>query len=107
MLAGSLVFDALNVPAEASAAGARHACWLEVLLYGGLALIALLLMARRAMLRFSPLAACVFGLVAGLVPAALMQLACMYHPYHGLVCHFGPVLILVVLSLLLTKCLAD
>ena len=107
VFAASLILGWLETPAETSAAGARSACWLEVLLYGAVGLIALLLMARRAMPRFSPVAACVFGAVAGLVPAALMELACMYHPHHGLLCHYGPVLLLGVLGLLLAKSFAD
>ena len=83
-----------------SAAGARHWCWLEVLVYGGLSLGLFLVMARRGYLRFSSTSGTLAGLMGGLLPAALMQLACMYDPSHGLVFHYAPVIVLACTGLL-------
>ncbi len=84
---------------ESSAVGARHACWVEVIIYGALCLLAFLVMIRRGYVRYSWRLGLLYGLVAGLVPAALMQLACMYDPLHGLIFHYLPTVMLVPMGL--------
>ena len=88
-----------------STVGARLACWLEVLVYGGLSLTLFLLMGRRGYLRFSSTGGALMGLMAGLLPAALMQVACMYDPSHGLLFHYAPILVLVCAGLLALRLL--
>lgn len=84
---------------ETSTVGARHECWLEVLEYGAICLLMFVLMVRRGWVRFSWERGILYGLIAGLVPAALMQLACMYNPMHALVFHYLPATALIPLGL--------
>jgi len=84
---------------ETSPVGARHACWLEVLVYGGVCLLAFTILIRRGFVRFSWKTGMLYGLMAGLVPAALMQLACMYDPMHALIFHYLPAVILIPVGL--------
>lgn len=84
---------------ESSTVGARHACWLEVLVYGAICLLLFAGMVRRGRVRFSWSPGILYGLIAGLVPASLMQLACMYSPSHGLLFHYLPTLLLIAVGL--------
>jgi len=92
-LAISCAHTQLSPPS--SETGHRHFCCIEVLLYGGLALAGFLVMARRGYLRFSSRRGALMGLMAGLMPAAIMQIACMYNPSHALVFHYAPTALLV------------
>ncbi len=85
---------------EATMAGKREACWHEVVIYGGVCLLFFVVLIRRGWVRFSWRLGLLYGLIAGLIPAALMQLACMYVPAHALKYHYMPVLILVPVGLL-------
>lgn len=85
---------------ETSTVGARHACWMEVVAYGFVCLLMFAGMVRRGCVRFSWRLGMLYGLVAGLIPAALMQMACMYNPMHALIFHYLPVVVLVPLGLL-------
>ena len=91
---------------ESSTLGARHSpgCWLEVLVYGTLVLALFAFLIRRGYVRFSPWQGMLYGLVAGLIPAVLMQLACMYDPHHGLMFHYAPVVIVMLLGILVSRC---
>lgn len=97
---GALALSLTHLAPPSSAVGARAACHLEVLVYGLFTLAALGWMVRRSYLRFSHRYALLLGIGAGLVPAALMQLACMYDPLHALQFHYGPVIVLCVLGTL-------
>jgi len=88
---------------ESSTVGARHACWLEVLVYGSICLLLFAGMVLRGLVRFSWCRGVLFGLIAGLVPASLMQLACMYSPPHGLMFHYLPVVLLVPAGLVVMR----
>lgn len=88
---------------ETSTVGARHACWLEVLVYGAVCLMIFGIMVRRGWVRFSWTRGILYGLAAGLVPAALMQLACMYNPSHALIFHYLPTVILITLGLAIMR----
>lgn len=85
---------------ETSTVGARHECWLEVVKYGAFGLGLFIVMIRRGFIRFSWKRGVLYGLIAGLVPAALMQLACMFNPMHALIFHYLPVVVLVPVGLL-------
>ncbi len=85
---------------ESTADGARHACFMEVIIYGAICLLLFVLMVRRGFVRYSWKLGLLYGIVAGLVPAALMQLACMYDPMHGLIFHYLPIVVLVPVGLL-------
>jgi hypothetical protein len=99
VLAAALVLGFTHLAPPSSTVGARHMCWLEVLVYGGLGLGLLLVMLHRGYPRMTFGRRTALGLAAGLPPAAIMQLACMYDPSHAMQFHYGPVLVLVVLGL--------
>ena len=88
---------------ESSAVGARPECWLEVLGYGTVFLLLFVGMVERRRIRFSWGGGTLYGLIAGLVPASLMQLACMYDPAHGLHFHYFPMIFLVIAGLALMR----
>ena len=76
--------------------GVRHYCYLETMVYALPVILAGLYQVRR----FYPLrpvrTAMSIGLVAGMLPALYMQLACMYEPIHILAFHILPGLLMVV-----------
>lgn len=78
-----------------SALGERPHCWLETMLYAVPVILAGLYFVRR----FYPLhpvrTAMSIGLVAGMLPALYMQVACMYDPVHILLFHILPGLAMV------------
>jgi hypothetical protein len=80
--------------------GKRPHCFVEVLIYGVPILVAGLLLLRR----LAPLgrwsAGFVMGAAAGVIPALLMQLACIYIPSHILIYHIAPALAVAVLGAL-------
>ena len=93
---------ALLEPAlEPTMAGKREGCEHQTLLFGlpplllGLALLRSLAPLDRAR------TGALLGAAAGAIPAALMQLACMYDPTHALTHHVAPVLGVVALGALL------
>lgn len=88
---------------ETSPVGARHACWMEVVVYGTLCLLLFGIIIGRGWVRFSWKLGFLYGILAGLVPAALMQLACMYNPMHALVFHYLPTVLLIPLGLVLMR----
>lgn len=85
---------------EATMVGKRGECWHEVVTYGAVVLLILVAMVRRGWVRFSWRLGMLYGLVAGFIPAALMQLACMYVPSHAFKFHYLPILILVPVGIL-------
>jgi hypothetical protein len=99
----SLAAGFTGLAPESSKVGARHACWLEVVVYGATVLVVFLLMIRRGWVRFSLNRGLFYGVVAGLIPAALMQLACMYDPMHGVRFHYLPVVFLIPAGLLVMR----
>ncbi|HEY5552546.1 MAG TPA: hypothetical protein VIK52_11700 [Opitutaceae bacterium] len=104
-LGAGLAAEFTHLAPEASTLGARPHCWTEVLIYGAAGTAAFLLMVRRGWVRFSMLHGLGYG-VAGLVPAALMQLACMYEPVHNMLFHFLPALPVIAIGLVVMKRLA-
>jgi len=104
---GSIAIALVDPSPEPSLLGARAACDLEVLCYGGASMIFLLLVARKGYLRFSPGRSLAFGVIAGLIPATLMQIACLYDPWHALSYHYGPILLLTLIGAFLSKLLAS
>ena len=70
--------------------GARMYCVEEVFAYGVLGVGFLFYFVYKAQFRFRLWQYFLMGFVSGLIPGALMQLACMYAPKHGLLLHYGP-----------------
>jgi hypothetical protein len=102
VLATTLALGFTNLAPASSTVGARHFCFLEVFVYGGGALGLLLYMLRKGFPRMTLARRAALGLSAGLPPAAVMQIACMYDPAHGLMFHYGPVLVLAAMGLALS-----
>ena len=91
----SQFFIGYGLPAlEPSMLGKREHCAFEAYLYSVPPLLGMLwLQRRRYVLR--PVRAMLYGAIAaGMVPALMMQLACMYEPSHILLFHVLPVGIL-------------
>jgi hypothetical protein len=75
-----------------SMAGKRPLCYLEVIIYAAPLSLAGLLLIRR-MLPLEPVTVGAWmGFAAGLIPAFLMQLACMHGPIHNIAWHLLPTL---------------
>lgn len=74
--------------------GVRNHCVWETVLLSMPNLILLLVLVRRLYPVWPVATAAAAGAAAGAVPAALMQLACMYDPAHTLTHHLPPILLL-------------
>ncbi len=87
----SLFAIALFTPElEPSMAGYRQKCYLEVLLYAfPLTLAGLIIVRRWLPLNPAGVGAWI-GFAAGLIPAWLMQMACMHAPMHNILWHLMP-----------------
>lgn len=83
-----------------STAGERPYCVFEVLAYALPPLVLLLALAGRGAPARGAWSGALAGLAAGAVPAAWMQLACMYEPAHALRFHLGPVALLALVGAL-------
>jgi len=80
---------------EPSTLGGRPHCWLETMIYA----LPVILAGHYLVRRYYPLrpvrTAMSIGLVAGMLPALYMQIACMYNPPHILAFHIFPGLLMV------------
>ncbi len=90
----ALVIGFFLISPESSPEGARAFCDVEILIYGGGWLTGLVFLSRHGLLKTGGWENYLYGFSAGMVPAVIMQIACMYDPWHALIFHFGPVLIL-------------
>lgn len=75
---------------EPSMAGKRPFCNLEVLLYAIPLTIAGIVAIRRMMPLDPAKTGAWMGFAAGLIPAYLMQIACMHEPWHIITFHLAP-----------------
>lgn len=91
---GSIAWGLVTPSLEFSMAGAREACRFETLVYALAPFLLGLYFLQRAYVLNWPLSATVAGVAGGLVPAWLMQLACVYHPQHILEAHLAPVMVM-------------
>lgn len=73
-----------------SMAGKRPHCALEVLVYAAPLTIIGLIMIRRMLPLHAASTGAWMGFAAGLIPAFLMQLACMHEPWHIIQLHLAP-----------------
>jgi hypothetical protein len=81
-----------------STLGARHHCYLETMLYALPMILTGLYFVRRLYPLRPMRTAMSIGLVAGMLPALYMQIACMYDPIHILTFHISPGLLMVAAS---------
>ncbi|MEM8981394.1 MAG: NrsF family protein [Pseudomonadota bacterium] len=78
-----------------SMAGKRPHCYAEVMAFG-IPLTVMALVQLRSLYVLHPLrAGLTAGLAGGIVPAFMMQLACMHDPWHILTHHIAPLLVTV------------
>lgn len=73
-----------------SMAGKREHCMLEVLIYAAPLTIVGLVVIRRMLPLNAASTGAWMGFAAGLIPAFLMQLACMHEPLHIIKLHLAP-----------------
>ena len=102
VFAGSLGIGFGMASPESSKLGARPFCELEVLIYGGQSMGGLFYLIRNGIIVSYSSKNVMLGFSAGLISALIMQLACMYDPWHGLLFHFIPALLLGALGWLLS-----
>ena len=76
-----------------SMAGKRPFCVREILVWAWIPIGIIFYLVRRAYAFGSRFHAFLIGFSGASIPAAFMQVACMYDPYHALVHHFFPILI--------------
>jgi hypothetical protein len=80
---------------EPSSLGARHHCYIETMVYSLPVILTGLFFVRRLYPLRPVRTAMSISLVAGMLPALYMQLACMYEPAHILAFHILPGLFMV------------
>ncbi len=83
---------------EPSQLGKRSYCYFETLVYALPVIVSGLFLMRRLYPLRPMHTALSVGLVAGMLPALVMQLACMYEPAHIMAFHIFPGLLMVGLS---------
>ncbi|OUR71277.1 hypothetical protein A9Q78_10105 [Methylophaga sp. 41_12_T18] len=87
----SLYLFGLSHPAlEPSMLGKREFCYVETFLYSVPALLLGLLWVKKQWPTEPVIAGALVGVAAGVVPAMVMQFACMYEPMHILTEHILP-----------------
>ena len=83
---------------EVSMAGKRPTCLIEVLTLSWIPIAALSFLVLKGYARHSSAMWFCIGLAGASLPMALMQVACMYVPFHNLVFHFLPALVVAAIS---------
>ncbi len=83
---------------ELGMSGKREHCIWETLIYGIPTMVAGFWLVKRGYVLNWPLAGLMVGLVGGLIPGQLMQLACMYEAHHILMTHIAPAFLVAVLG---------
>ena len=95
---GSVIVGLQNPALPASMAGKREFCRYEVLIYSLPLLIFGLHFLNRAYVLQWPVSASAMGVVSALIPAWMMQIACMYDPAHIIEGHLIPVVLIAVFA---------
>ncbi|NQZ00769.1 MAG: DUF1109 family protein [Bdellovibrionales bacterium] len=97
-----LIYGLYVAPAlEPSMLGKRHHCVFEVLYVSLLPLVFLIWQLSKGYSLYSPTQFMLMGVAASSVPMATMQLVCMYEPSHILKFHFGPAVMVALLTAIL------
>jgi hypothetical protein len=87
---GMLALAFVHPAVEPSMLGRREHCALEGVIYGGPAAVAGLWLLSRGYVLRPVAAALAVGASATVLPATVMQVACMYDPAHAFQYHLGP-----------------
>lgn len=99
----TLALSFFSASPPASTLGARPYCVEEVFVYGLFGVLSFLLLMRNSEYTPTKPKILLFGLSAGFIPALLMQMSCLYDPVHGLLFHYGPLILLSLIGLSLPK----
>jgi len=91
IFAGSILYGFWNPSLDPSMAGKREHCYYETLIFAILPFGYLLFMAKKAAPFQGMKLGLAIGLAAATLPAAFMQIACMYGPNHILSHHILPI----------------
>ena len=75
-------------------AGKRPFCFYEILIGGWVPVAILFFLVRKGYAFGSRFHAFAIGFAGASIPAAMMQIACMYDPYHALTHHVYPLLVI-------------
>lgn len=100
---GQYVIGFVSPALEPSGLGKRDYCYVETLLYALPVIVSGLFLVRRLYPLRPVRTALSVGLVAGMLPALVMQLACMYEPTHIMVFHVLPGLLMVAVSAVIAR----
>jgi hypothetical protein len=92
---GQYAIGFLSPALEPSGLGKRSFCYLETMVYSLPVIFSGLFLVRRLFPLSFVRTGMSVGLVAGMMPALYMQLACMYEPAHILAFHIAPGLLMV------------
>ena len=92
------LFGLVSPALEPSALGKRGHCYIETMLYAVPPILAAQFLVRRLFPLHFVRTSMSLGLVAGMLPALYMQLACMYEPVHILTFHILPGLAMVLVG---------
>ena len=87
--------------------GKRGLCNLEVIIYAIPLTTAGILLIRRMMPLRTSMTGAWTGFAAGLIPAYLMQLACMHEPWHNIIYHLLPTVGAALIGALLGRLLLE
>lgn len=103
ILVGVLVFEIFFPAKEVSMEGKRADCAMQILYLSFLPVGHLIYMVRKGIPFFSQKLALATAFSVGLLPASLMQIACMYDPMHGLKFHLGPAVFVGIIAFFLAS----
>ncbi len=89
----SQIFAFESASPPSSIVGARSYCVEEVFIYGLVGIGILFYFVQKARFPFKVWQYFLMGFVSGFIPGAVMQVACLYIPKHGLLLHYAPALV--------------
>jgi len=97
---GVLILAAFFTPPKSTPYnGARSFCEFEILFYGLTSMVSLFFFNRLGFTQqLNKWERISIAFSVGMVPASVMQLACMFDPTHSLLFHYSPVILLVLLG---------
>ncbi|MCB0418821.1 MAG: DUF1109 family protein [Bdellovibrionales bacterium] len=93
------LYFGLSSDTPTTAEGARRGCEFEVIFYALLAWPWLAFFLYRGLVQDWKRAGAVAALAAGLISSSLMQLACMYNPWHAFFFHYLPLVVLMLVGI--------
>jgi len=99
------LYSIFNPALPPSWSGWRQGCERDILLYGSIPMLLFFILANKAAPTEKEWTGILIGISAMAPSAALMQLACMYNPWHFLGFHVAPVILIALIGARLGKML--